>query len=282
MGWDVTEAAAAHSTLSGVLASIILVLMSIIAERWWKTAPDSRFHGENQRISHVLRLLLMACSFLILSSIIWGGLTGHPRLSDLNLATSDIRHSAVAERAVARSAAVGAMAVILLTAGALALFAGALEAMGRRVVLGSDRMLAEVFNGLVAFGAYEVCLFTMYAFDSYGYRFQIMPVCLVVFVVAWLICRGGASVVESWSIDPGRRDAILLRRVRISAVSTGALVIGAYIASPVPAPLRHFPEFGLADAASILMLVVAGITFCFYGFLMSWFVRASSPGAAWR
>ncbi|WP_162802976.1 hypothetical protein [Ornithinimicrobium avium] len=274
MGWDVTEAATAHSTLSGVLASIILVLMSIIAERSWKAAPNST-EGDKTRIAQVLKLLLMACVFLILAAIIWGGLTGHPSLSDLGEFARESQDSDLLSRAVARSSAVGAMAVILMAAGALALFAGALEAMGRTPTFGSDRLLAEVFMALVAFAAYEVSVFTVFALNAYGIERSIVPTSLYVFVVVWLGCRGSTRVVRTWKTPPSVRERTLLRRLRMCGVTTGGFVICAYILSPVPSALETFPEFGRVDSLSLIFLVAAGLAFCLYGIAIANFVRTS-------
>jgi hypothetical protein len=266
MGWEVTSAAAAHSALAGVLASVTLILVPLLTPRL-----------SSMREPRVVVLLILAFFLLVLAAIVWGSLAGQPAAVDLRdhgVSTARIAFQ------VGRNMATGCAAVVLLAAGALAVVTGLAEAIGDPASGASYRQADLVLRwttvALTALAAYEVVYFLMAAVDE----LWASPPPSLLAVLAFLFQAAAAAaprgVRQRVALDTGER---LMRVLLIGAAVAALLALLAFVSVPVSSPLEGPVDASLWDVLSLTALAGSTLAFFVYGTSLSWFMSHSASQA---
>ncbi len=86
--WDPTKAASSHAALSGVLAGIVFAVLAILITREQRSGQagigSTTAAGQSEPVpARVLKLLVLAFFFLVVATVMWGGLAGHPSVDQV-------------------------------------------------------------------------------------------------------------------------------------------------------------------------------------------------------
>lgn len=270
MGWDATSAAGAHSALAGVLAGVVLVLVPLLSAR-----PDSRPRVE------VVRLLILALVLLIVAAVIWGGLSGATRIIDLLERQPSPEDLSLVEARIGRNFATGAIAVILMAGGALAMLAGLLEGVADLAPTGrADWFFATAAIVVSSLAVYQVFFFHLSAIDSYGNSVAVsnlavaamgMTIVLCLAATFWARRIGGTASRE-------RADRRLMRAVTVSISVTALVSLMSYVFIPVETISGPTP-MGAQDTVVLWLLAVADLGFVTYAVSLTGYVALPLPGS---
>ncbi len=170
--WDVTITAASHATLCGVLSGLVLVMIPLFLSR--------RDPGGSAAI---VTRLVGAGMLLMIAAVIFGGLSGQPRASDLAPSDSVV---------VGRSILTGTVGVTLMVVGGyyiawglviFASFGPPGEPRTEELGVGSALLLGTI----LFFGEYERLLFLTWAHRAYEASAAVVPLGLLALVAAIVV-----------------------------------------------------------------------------------------------
>ncbi len=285
MAWDVTKAAASHSALAGVLAGFTLAVLAILLTRPQNVlspAAHTRDADATQQdpdaLTQVFKLLILALFLLIVSAIMWGGLSGHPSVESI-LAEERTAAASSAPKAEGEAAAViaafraghyaiGAPSVAMLALGALCFVA----ALAQMIPLGlnftsTDDLARFARNAFVLLGGlalFEMTYFSTAALEL-SLRLRLPPPDMIAVVVMATTVVLGFSV-RALACRSSRRQqddaarARALEKMSLKAgVLTAILSVCAYVLVPVTTAASPRYELSRMHAAGSVLGCSSGL-----------------------
>ncbi len=300
--WDPTKAASSHAALSGVLAGIVFAVLAILITREQRSGQagigSTTAAGQSEPVTaRVLKLLVLAFFFLVVATVMWGGLAGHPSVDQVaqSLAKNPGPRENSALRAIAvNHAVVGTSSVVILGLGALSLLAALAEVLPTGTQTDREQLFEfsrNAFGWLGALSIFEVAYFAVVALD-------------------WRSTPGSPRRIRSqfplaWSRLPSRsvRDGRCARRtagtprhdtyctwnsrsVSIKvAVASGVTATLAYLTAPTPVVSSLFPVVELTTysrwhIAATLLALGAGVLFAGFVVSATWALQLSGLTSA--
>ncbi len=301
--WDPTKAASSHAALAGVLAGIVFAVLAILITRPQEgsfvslreeTEGPAEDNSPEQVLSRVLKLLVLAFFFLVVATVMWGGLAGHPSAADIAERASS--NPGAQEKSAIRASAVGHFAiatpaVVTLALGALCLLAAIAEVLP----LGAPTSRAELFEfsrnafgWLGALSIFEVAYFATVALDLAIYPNLAAPdlIGLVFGVVTVAFATGLRRAVRKAQFKaPSGRYLLNVRlardlSIRAAVLSAVVSTIG-YVLTPSTTIASQLPTAQLATysrwhIAATLLALAAGLLFAAFVVTAVWALQLSN------